>query len=62
MLGLRLTKGISIPDFISRFNVHPFEVFDLERFVDMGLLEIEEDYLKTTSKGMDVLDEILIDM
>ena len=62
MLGLRLTKGISIPDFISRFNVHPFDVFDLERFVDMGLLEIEEDYLKTTSKGMDVLDEILIDM
>ena len=62
MLGLRLTKGIHIPSFILRFDRHPLEVFDLERFIRMGLLVIENDYLKTTIQGMDVLDEILIDM
>ena len=62
MLGLRLTKGLSIEMFVSRFQTHPLEAFDLKRFIDMGLLIVEDGYLKTTTKGMDVLDEILIEM
>ena len=48
--------------FVSRFQIHPLEAFDLKRFIDMGLLIVEDGYLKTTTKGMDVLDEILIEM
>lgn len=62
MLGLRLTKGLSIEMFVSRFQKNPLDVFDLKRFMDMGLLTVEDGYLKTTIKGMDVLDEILIEM
>lgn len=62
MLGLRLTEGVHIPTFNQKFDIHPLEAFDLERFINMDLLIIENDYLKTTQKGMDVLDEILIEM
>lgn len=62
MLGLRLTKGISLDEFKMRFNTTPFDVFDLNRFIQMKLLVVEDGYLKTTPQGMNVLDEILIEM
>lgn len=62
MLGLRLVDGINLCEFKERFQKDIFEVFDLKRFIDMNLLVIENNYLKTTIKGMDVLDEILIEM
>jgi len=62
MLGLRLVEGIDLVKFQQRFSKSLFEVFELQRFIDMGLLMIEDYHLKTTQKGMDVLDEILIEM
>ena len=62
MLGLRLVDGINLCEFKERFHQDIFEVFDLKRFIDMNLLVIENNYLKTTIQGMDVLDEILIEM
>ncbi len=62
MLGLRLCEGVDLLAFQERFQTTPMTQYRLEKFIHQGLLVIENNHLKTTTKGMDVLDEILIEM
>lgn len=64
MLGLRLVEGVSISKFENNYGCTMESVFGkaIGRYIEMGLLLIEEDHLKTSPQGMDVLDEILVSM
>ena len=56
MLGLRKIKGISIQEFKEKFAANPIYVFrsELGKLVDEGLIEIDGDYIKLTSRGIDL--------
>ena len=59
MLGLRLTKGISITDIESKYNIKLLERFnDLNKFIELGILEINNEYLRFTTKGILLGNEV----
>ena len=59
MLGLRLTKGISIPDIETKYSIKLLERFSaLIKFIDLGILEIIDEYLRFTSKGILLGNEV----
>lgn len=55
MLGLRKIQGISIADFKRKFLENPIFLFriELDKLVRQELIEIEEDYIRLTKKGID---------
>lgn len=55
MLGLRKIDGISIKEFKAKFIENPIYVYrkQLERLVKQQLLEIEDDSIRLTTKGID---------
>lgn len=63
-LGLRTTKGVSVEDFIQRFNTSPFEVYNEEfnKLRKQGLLCWDEKYIKLTSKGIDISNVVFQEM
>lgn len=63
MVGLRLVSGISMGQFKERYEVTPFEAFPkLSMYVKQQFLEIVDGFLRATPQGMDVLDEILVNI
>ncbi len=52
-LGLRLMRGIDLLEYKQRFGVNLLEkyVADLERFFDAGLLQINGNKLRLTTRG-----------
>ena len=60
MLGLRLVEGVNLNVFENRFDQTINEVFDIQPYLDNGLLILENGHLRTSTQGMDVLDEILL--
>ena len=56
MLGLRKIDGISIADFKNKFVENPIYIFrkELDKLVKEDLLEIVEDRIKLTNKGLDL--------
>ena len=62
-LGLRLIEGIDIHDFNKRFNVEIFDLFEdeIKRTVKKQLVEIEEDKIRLTSKGLDYANEVFVE-
>jgi oxygen-independent coproporphyrinogen-3 oxidase len=56
MLGLRLTKGISIKEFQDRFGQSIFQVFgrQLMKFAAGGLLETDDEKIALTPRGIDI--------
>ncbi len=63
MMGLRLNQGIDITRFNQRFNIDLNEYFKsgLAKHTALNNLIIEENYLKTSDQGRNILNEILID-
>jgi len=63
MLGLRMTKGISIKDFVKTYGNNRFQKIlpIIEKYYNNHLLVEESGYLKTTDKGMLLLDSILVE-
>lgn len=55
MLGLRKIEGVSISDFKNKFVENPIFIFrqELDTLVKQELIEIEEDNIKLTNKGID---------
>lgn len=52
-MGLRLIKGVSIKKFIDTFNEkNPIEKFNINKLIDMDLLELNGDVLRLTNKGI----------
>lgn len=62
MLGLRLTRGVSIEEFVQRFGVSPEAVWGdrLRSLKKEGLLEVAEGYLRLTRRGFDVQNYVLV--
>ncbi|MCL2169818.1 MAG: radical SAM family heme chaperone HemW [Defluviitaleaceae bacterium] len=60
ILGLRMTRGISITGFESRFGEDIFEVFGkpIKRFLSAGLLTQNGDKIALTSRGMDLANTV----
>lgn len=56
ILGLRKIKGINISDFKSKFNDNSIYLFreELNKLVNEGLIEIDLDNIRLTSKGLDL--------
>ncbi len=55
LLGLRMIEGVNIQDFKNKFVQNPIYLFhkELEKLVKEGLLEIDLNQIKLTSKGLD---------
>ena len=62
-LGLRLTKGISISEFERQFGKNIRDVYGkvIDKYADLGLLEICGDYLRLSEKGLDVSNTVMAD-
>ena len=56
MLGLRKISGISITDFKNKFIQNPIYLFrkELDKLVKEDLLEIDENRIKLTNRGLDL--------
>lgn len=59
-LRLRLTKGLYLPEYKQRFGINLQNEFseDLTRLKEASLIEISENYLKLTKKGMVYSNEV----
>lgn len=55
LLGLRKIQGVNIQDFKNKFGDSPIFMYmnELSKLVDDGLIIIEEDNIRLTSKGLD---------
>ncbi|WP_040195038.1 radical SAM family heme chaperone HemW [Clostridium culturomicium] len=62
-LGLRLNDGIDIREFQHRFGVSIFDKYKdiIEKYVHMELLNLEENRLFLTSKGMEFSNQVMAD-
>ena len=54
LMGLRLLSGVSISEYKNRFKKDPYQIFDIKKLIDEGLLIEESDYLHVTKKGRDL--------
>lgn len=63
MMNLRMNKGIDIIEFDKRFQCNILSDYHqaIEKNINLGLLEIKNNHLKTTDNGIFVLNDILID-
>lgn len=61
-LNIRTKDGISLEKFNERFNREFFDVFNLEKHCDSGLIKIEKGHVVLTEKGMDLSNLVEIDL
>ena len=56
LLGLRKIEGVKISEFKNKFVENPIYKYrnELNKLVNQGLIETEEDSIKLTSKGIDL--------
>lgn len=56
LLGLRKIEGVKISDFKNKFGHNPIYVFrnELDKLVKKELIEVEENNIKLTNKGLDL--------
>lgn len=62
-LGLRRIDGINLTNFEQRFSVHlqSYAAEILQKHIDTGLLEIENDHLRLTAEGRFIADTVISD-
>ena len=63
MMGLRMKKGINTSEFYDRFNVKLTDNYGevIAKHIENGNLQLTDGYLVTTTKGMHILNDILVD-
>lgn len=59
LLGLRKLKGVSISQYKERFNSSMFDDFNLKKYLDTGLLKIENDFLYIPEDKMFISNQVL---
>ena len=61
IFGLRQIQGVAIPAFEEKFGMHPASLFDrkFEEYLDDGLLEVSQNHLRLTRKGLLLSNEVL---
>lgn len=52
MLGLRMLDGVSLKEYIKIFKSDPFFDFNINKLIKEGLVEIFDDNLRLTSRGL----------
>lgn len=63
--GLRKNEGISLSDFAEKFGMEIWDIYDedcrceFEQFVDGGLAEYKDGFMRLTVKGMNVSNRIM---
>lgn len=64
MLGLRMTEGVSEPDFLRRHGVGLEMLYGerLRRFESKGLMAHQDGFWRLTRRGMDVQNAILVEL
>jgi oxygen-independent coproporphyrinogen-3 oxidase len=60
ILGLRLTQGICIREFIEAFGISPVEKYKLAPLIADGLLVIDDSYIRLTPRGMDLANQVFM--
>ncbi len=60
MIGLRKIEGIKISDFERKFRINPlfYFRFEIDELTNKGLIEIDLDNIKLTSKGLDFANQV----
>ena len=61
-LNIRTKDGISLEKFKEKFGEEFFDVFDLKKHFDSGLLKLENDHVILTEKGMDLSNLVEVDL
>lgn len=63
LLGLRKIEGINISDFKNKFIQNPIYIFrkELNKLVKQDLIEINENNIKLTNKGLDLANLVWIE-
>ena len=63
-LGMRKTVGISVKEFKNTFHIDIEECYgkNLERMLSEGLIEKQGDYLRLTTKGIDVSNYVFAEL
>lgn len=63
MMGLRLTKGINIAEMNTLFDIDFLSKYQqtIQKYQQLNMLEIKDNYLRSTSLGMNYLNTILVD-
>ena len=61
ILGLRMTKGISVTGFSDRYGTDIMAKYKdiMEKYIHMGLLEKDGDFIRFTERGRDVSNTVL---
>ena len=59
-LGMRMTKGVCDKDFKKRFGISLFEIYKkvIQKYLKEGLIEIDNECVKLTERGIDVSNVI----
>ncbi len=60
IMGLRLNRGIRLAEFVKRFGVTIFDIYDtqIKKLTMFGLIECTDDFLALTSKGVPLGNEV----
>ena len=61
MLGLRMVKGVSINEYHQRFNRNMLDDYSLDKFINDGLLEKVDGYIRFTRKGLMLGDIVFME-
>lgn len=63
MMGLRLKKGILIQDINERFSIDFEGLYQIviNKHISQNNIVVEDGYIRTTSKGMELLHDVLLD-
>ncbi|MCX8131000.1 MAG: radical SAM family heme chaperone HemW [Clostridia bacterium] len=63
ILGLRLIEGVSAKKFFKRFDTDIFDKYGkrLDKLVKDGLLDVEEDKIRLTTKGLDLANRVFVE-
>lgn len=63
MMGLRLIDGLDLQEINSNFNIDFIDQYKcvIDKYEDIGFLELKNGYLRTTREGMKYLNTILVD-
>jgi len=61
--GLRLITGINLKEFRERYHVDLLKEYGdvVEKYGDMGFLEVKSGFLRFTERGIDVSNTVLSD-
>ena len=62
MLGLRLIEGINIKNFKNKYSKDIYEVIDINNYLNNGIIEITNGYLKINKKYIYLSNEILVNI